>query len=115
VEDVAEAIGRLIEGAGPVAKLFEFGGPQVFTYEEFLRTVAREAGLRPMLVPFPFAAWHMLARVAELLPHPPITRNQVELMEVDTVTSPGRPGLRELGIAPQPIEDTVRALARDGR
>ena len=77
----------------------------VFTYEEFLRTVAREAGLRPVLVPFPFAAWHLLARVAEFLPRPPVTRNQVELMEVDTVASARMPGLRELGIAPQPVED----------
>jgi NADH dehydrogenase len=114
VEDVAEAIARLVAGAEPAARLFEFGGPRVFTYEEFLRTMAREAGLRPVLAPFPFAGWHILARVAEMLPHPPVTRNQVELMEVDTVTSPGRPGLRELGIAPQPVEDTVRALARGG-
>ena len=30
----------------------------------------------------PFAAWHALARLAELLPSPPLTRNQVELMEI---------------------------------
>ena len=40
-----------------------------------------------------------------------MTRNQVELMEVDTVTSPSMPGLRELGITPQPVKDTVRDLA----
>ena len=84
--------------------LYEFGGPEVFTYEDFLRTVAREAGLRPLLVPFPFGAWHLLARIAENLPRPPVTRNQVELMEVDTVTSPSMPGLRELGITPQSVE-----------
>ena len=50
------------------------------------------------------AAWHLLARVAEILPRPPVTRNQVELMEVDTVTPPSMPGLRELGITPQPVE-----------
>ena len=112
VEDVAEAVTRLLDTATPTAPLYEFGGPRVFTYEEFLRTVAREAGLRPILVPFPFGGWHMLARAAEVLPHPPVTRNQVELMEVDTVTSPERPGLAELGITPKPVEDAVGALAR---
>jgi hypothetical protein len=51
--------------------------------------------------------------VAEVLPRPPVTRNQVELMEVDTVTSPSMPGLAELGITPRPVRDTVRELARD--
>jgi hypothetical protein len=37
----------------------------------------------------------------------PLTRNQVELMEVDTVASAGMPGFDVLGIAPQPIEHTL--------
>ncbi len=31
------------------------------------------------------AAWHVLAWFAEMLPSPPVTRNQVELMQVDNV------------------------------
>lgn len=113
VDDVADAIARILTRPEPEPTLYEFGGPDVFTYEDFLRSVARDAGLRPLLVPFPFAAWHVLARVAEILPRPPVTRNQVELMEVDTVTSPSMPGLRELGITPRPVQDTVRDLVRD--
>jgi uncharacterized protein YbjT (DUF2867 family) len=114
VDDVADGIARILTRPEREPTLYEFGGPDVFTYEDFLRTVAREASLRPTLVPFPFAAWHVLARVAEILPRPPVTRNQVELMEVDTVTSPSMPGLRELGITPRPVKDTVRDLAPAG-
>ena len=115
VDDVAEAIARILARPEREPHLYEFGGPDVFTYEEFLRTVARDAGLRPpFLVPFPFAGWHLLARAAEILPRPPVTRNQVELMEVDTVTSASMPGLRELGITPRPVKDTVRDLAPAG-
>ena len=113
VDDVAEAIARILTRPEQEPMLYEFGGPDIFTYEEFLRMVAREAGLRPVLLPFPFAGWHLLARVAEVLPHPPVTRNQVELMEVDTVTAASMPGLRELGITPRPAADTVRELVRD--
>ena len=113
VDDVADAIARILVRPEREPMLYEFGGPDIFTYEEFLRTVAREASLRPTLVPFPFAAWHVLARVAEILPRPPVTRNQVELMELDTVTSPSMPGLRELGITPRPVQDTVHELVRD--
>ena len=115
VGDVADAIARILIRPEREPTLYEFGGPDVFTYEEFLRTVAREAGLRPLLLPFPFAAWHLLARAAEILPHPPVTHNQVELMEIDTVTSPSMPGLRELGITPRPAKDTARDLAHVAR
>ena len=111
VDDVADAIARILARPEREPDLYEFGGPDVFTYEDFLRTVAREASLRPTLVPFPFGAWHLLARVAEILPRPPVTRNQVELMEIDTITAASMPGLRELGIAPRPVKDTVRDLA----
>jgi len=114
-DDVAEAIARILTRPEREPHLYEFGGPDVFTYEDFLRTVARDAGLRPMFVPFPFAGWHLLARFAEILPRPPVTRNQVELMEIDTVTSASMPGLHELGITPKPVKDTVRDLAFAGR
>jgi NADH dehydrogenase len=115
VEDVADAVARIMLLPQAETKLYEFGGPRVFTYEEFLRTVAREAGLRARLVPLPYGAWHMIAGIAEFLPHPPVTRNQVELMEVDTVTTLGTPGLAELGIVPGSVEDIVPVIQREQR
>ena len=56
------------------------------------------AGLRPVLMRMPFALWNVLAGVAEILPHPPLTRNQVELMQIDTTASDNLPGFRVLGI-----------------
>jgi uncharacterized protein YbjT (DUF2867 family) len=109
-EDVAEAIARALRRAQTQAVTYEFGGPRVYTYGELLSVVARQAGLTPRLLPLPFAAWHALARVVELLPNPPITRNQVELMEVDTVVSPNVPGLHELGISRHSIEDVLRQI-----
>jgi NADH dehydrogenase len=64
------------------------------------------------LVPVPFAIWHGLARVSAFLPSLPITRNQIELMQVDTVASPDMPGFRELGILPQQLDETIRLIAR---
>jgi uncharacterized protein YbjT (DUF2867 family) len=110
VEDVAEAIATALERRQPIT--FECGGPRVYSYEELLRAVAREAGLAPILIPIPFAAWHALAWLAEMLPRPPVTRNQVELMQVDNVTSPQLPGFAELGIAPHPVEEILQELLR---
>jgi uncharacterized protein YbjT (DUF2867 family) len=113
VEDVAEAIARALQWTNRHAATFECAGPRVYTYEELIRTVARAAGLRCTLMPMPFAAWHALAFLAEMLPSAPLTRNQVELMEIDTVASPGTPGFAELGIAPHAIEDVLPEILRD--
>jgi uncharacterized protein YbjT (DUF2867 family) len=110
VEDVAEAAARALERAEAPGTTFECGGPRVYSYAELLRSIAREARLRPVLVPMPFAVWHVLASAAEFLPRSPLTRNQVELMEIDSVASPGAPGLRELGVAPHTLEQITREI-----
>ncbi len=104
VEDVAEAIGRVMQRGETPSMIFELGGPRVYSYEEFLRNVAHQAGLAPVLVPIPFAVWYALAWASEILPNPPLTRNQVELMQVDTVSAPELPGFAELEISPRSVE-----------
>ncbi len=104
VEDVAEAIGRTMQRAETPSTIFEFGGPRVYSYEQFLRAVAHQAGLAPILLPIPFAVWHAFAWASEMFPSPLLTRNQVELMQIDTVSSPERPGFVELGISPHSAE-----------
>jgi NADH dehydrogenase len=94
------------------AQTIECGGPRVYSYEELLRTIARAASVKPILVPVPFAAWHGIARVAEMLPGAPVTRNQVELMQVDTVASPSLPGFADLGISPRPMEAVLQSMLR---
>ncbi len=91
---------------------FECGGPRVYSYEELLRALARDADLKRILIPLPFAAWRALAWTAELLPNPPVTRNQVELMQVDNVCSPGMPGFAELGISPHSVENMLEQTLR---
>jgi NADH dehydrogenase len=113
VDDVAEAIVRALD-APPAGGICELGGPRVLSYAELLRTIAGRLGTHPVLIPLPFAAWRTLGFTAELLPRPPITRNQVELMMVDTVVSPGVPDFASLGIAPRAIEETLGEIVRRG-
>jgi uncharacterized protein YbjT (DUF2867 family) len=113
VEDVAEAIARALQRADMHAITFECGGPRVYSYEELLRAVAHEAGLKPRLIPIPFAAWHVLAWFAEMLPSPPVTRNQVKLMQVDNASSPEMPGFGELGIPPLAVEEILQEILWD--
>ena len=109
VEDVADAIARVTQNAQSLM-CYELGGPRVYTYRSLLEVIARCLGKRPLLVPMPYGVWHALASVAEMLPEPPITRNQVELMQLDNVASPGAPGFGDLRISSTSLEDALPAI-----
>jgi uncharacterized protein YbjT (DUF2867 family) len=112
VEDVGEAVARLLQRTEPGGVTVECGGPRIYSYEELLRTIARGANVRSILMPMPFAIWHALGWAGELVPGAPVTRNQVELMEVDTVVSPGMLGFIDLGIDPRPMEEELERMLR---
>lgn len=109
VADVAEAVARILAQAAPAA-VYEFGGPEVFSYRALLERVAKHVDAKPALLPMPFALWRALASAAEWLARPPLTRNQVELMQQDTIASPSRAGFDSLGLTPQGIEAVLDSL-----
>ena len=47
----------------------------------------------------------MQGRLFELLPNPPLTRDQVRLLKTDKVVSGMEPALSDLGVQPRPLED----------
>jgi uncharacterized protein YbjT (DUF2867 family) len=113
VEDVAEAIARLVGGAAGADQLcYELGGPRTYTYAELLRSVADRIGTRARLLPVPFALWQILAFLSEFAPGAPLTRNQVALMRRDNVASPDLPGLGDLRVAPTALEDVLLTIVR---
>ena len=114
VEDVAEAVARVMQRTETAGLTVECGGPRVYSYKELLRTIARSANVKPILVPVPFAAWQGLAWIAEMLPGAPVTRNQVDLMRIDTVASPDQPGFVALGISPRPMEEVLQNILTTG-
>ena len=111
-DDVAAAIAEVVRQSKKPYPIYELAGPRVYSYEELLRTIARSAGLRPVLMRIPFAFWDTVAGLAEVLPQPPLTRNQVELMQIDTTASENRPGFRALGISPRSLEEELEAMLK---
>ena len=111
-DDVASAITQLLRQSKKPSPIYELAGPRIYSYEELLRTIARAAGLRPVLMRTPFGLWDAFAGLAEILPRPPLTRNQVEVMQIDTTASDSLPGLRELGISPRSLEEELEAMLK---
>lgn len=100
-DDVAEAAARALAADDAPGRIFELGGPEVFTYREILERLAARAGRRRLFLPVPFVLWRLLAGAASVLPQPPLSSAQVALMARDNVAGAGLPGLADLGITPR--------------
>ena len=107
VEDVAEAVARILADPGTAGRTYELAGPTVYTLRELFNIALRIMGRRRLIVAVPFAVAQVQARLFEMLPNPPLTTGQVDLLRADNVASATLPGLRELNILPKAIEVIV--------
>jgi uncharacterized protein YbjT (DUF2867 family) len=104
VGDVAEAVAKALAAPATVGRLYELGGPRVYTYKELMQLVLAQTGRKRLLMPVPYVAWKALAASTAPLPSRPISRNQLELMQQDNVVRADALTLADLGIAPTPVE-----------
>ncbi len=104
VGDVADAIVAGLQRPDAAGQTYELGGPQVYSFAELMRYMLGVLGRRRLLVPLSFGVAKLQARLLELLPVPPLTRDQVELLKTDNVVTDGAKGLAALDIAPTPME-----------
>lgn len=104
VGDAAEAARHALEQPDAPGRLFELGGPQIFTLREVLELVLRITERRRLLVPAPFWAARMMGQMLGLLPNPPLTVEQVHLLERDNIVAPDAADIRSLGIEPVAAE-----------
>ena len=107
VEDVAEAVTRILADPETVGRTYELAGPEVYTLRDLVRFTLRVIGKQRLLMPVPFAVAEIQARLFEFLPSPPLTTGQVDLLKADSVASGALPGLRELDILPKAVEEVV--------
>ena len=99
VGDVGAAAVAVLARPETAKKVFELGGPRVYTYREIAALVLREIDRDKPIVSVPAFLMKIAGFFAEFLPVPPITADQVELLTQDNVARPGAPGLADLGIA----------------
>jgi len=104
VGDVAEAVAKALATPATMGRLYELGGPRVYTYKELVQLVLARIECKRLLMPIPYFAWNVVAALMEPLPSRPISRNQVQLMQLDNVVRADAWTLADLGIAPTPVE-----------
>ncbi|MGN6460529.1 MAG: complex I NDUFA9 subunit family protein, partial [Pseudolabrys sp.] len=109
IADIAE--GKLMHDTPRAGVVFEFGGPDVASFAQLMRYTLDTIGRNRMLVPLPFGLAKVNASVLQLLPKPPLTPDQVELLRTDNIVSDTatRDGytLQGLGITPTAMNAVV--------
>jgi len=89
VEDVCDAFVQSVEEERHAGKTCELGGPERLTYEQIVRTVAREMGLRRSFVHLP--VWMIMpvaAVMSRLSARFPLTPDQIRMLQEDNVAEP---------------------------
>ena len=98
--DVADAVVAALTNPDTAGRTYELGGPQIYTFRQLLELLLAVIERKRLLVPVPFWAAMAKAYFLELLPIPPLTRDQVRLLHHDNVVTEGVAGFADLGIAP---------------
>jgi len=107
VGDVADAVMAALADPATMGKTYELGGPRVWTFRELLAFIVKETGRKRPLVNIPLGLARIQAKLAELLPNPPLTQDQLILLQRDNVVSHDAMTLTDLGIKPAAVEALV--------
>jgi uncharacterized protein YbjT (DUF2867 family) len=87
VGDVAKAVVAALSGSVEAGAPYELGGPEILTMRDVMNRVLDYTLRRRPLVPVPFWAAKLTAAFLQLLPNPPLTIDQVRLLQSDNVVS----------------------------
>ena len=110
VGDVAAAIVAALREPSAAGKIFEIGGPDIYTYRQLIELTLAQIHKTRLLVDLPWGLAKLIGRLGDLqakvLPFAPLlTADQVELLQHDNIASKSLPGLKALGVsAPVAVE-----------
>jgi NADH dehydrogenase len=107
VMDVARAVLVALEAPEAIGETYELGGPATYSFKEVLGYICKTIGRKPALLTLPFGLMRFAATFTEFLPNPPLTRDQITMLEMDNVVSPGAKTFADLGIMPTAVEAVV--------
>lgn len=113
VGDVADAVFAAATRADAMGRTYELGGPRAMSMRDVLRFVCEHAHRSRFMVDLPQGFVALQARLGEMLPTPPLTRDQLILLGRDNLVGEGALGLADLGIEAKAAEAIAPAyLAR---
>jgi NADH dehydrogenase len=88
IDDVVACIAKAVSSDCCLNEIYEIGGPEQLTYEEVTVAIAEALGVKRPTVHMPLFFMKTMARVLEaVLPKPPVTTDQLIMLQEDNVCS----------------------------
>ncbi|MDE8348411.1 MAG: complex I NDUFA9 subunit family protein [Acidocella sp.] len=113
VGDVADAVLAGVNQPNAAGCTFELGGPEVKSFRELIEYMLQIIGKSRKIIDLPLGLARFQAAFLERLPGKLLTRDQIKLLQVDNVVTPGGLDLASLNIVATPMAMIVpRYLAR---
>ncbi len=108
VDDVARFFAKSLSTPESEGRVFDLGGPDAVTWNEFYERMRRIAGKRRLVMNVPTGLVRAGASVAERLPRAPITRDDLKALEYSEQTCDITPAVETFGIRPIALDEQIR-------
>ena len=112
VEDVAQAFLTALRESSTIGKTYVLGGPEVLSWAEMLRRIARTVGRKKWILPMPIGIMKLAAALLDWLPFFPVTRDQLTMLAEGNTADPA--ALAQLiGRQPKAFNEAYLAYLRN--
>jgi len=89
-------------------KIFDLSGPTIQSFDEIFDIILEAKNRKRLYLPIPLFFARILAFFMEILPKPPLTRDQVRLLEYDNVSAKGFENLKKIVKNPSSLKTIVK-------
>jgi uncharacterized protein YbjT (DUF2867 family) len=108
VDDVGAYFGEGVVRPEAANRMFELGGPDTVTWNEFWSRLKRAQGSRRPSIHLPFRLMRVQATVLELLPKPPVTRDQLKMLAAGDNVVSNSDAVDTFGLPLVPLDEQLR-------
>jgi NADH dehydrogenase len=112
VDDVAEYYAHALDHPAAAGRVFEIGGPEAVTWNEFWERLKRVLGARRPSVHVPIGLLRAQAGLTERLPGAPVTRDQLTMLELGDNVVADRSGVDTFQLPLVPLDEQLRRGAK---
>ncbi len=100
INDFSKVVLSSINSNKANGMIFEIGGPKIFNFKELMKLTLKAIQRKRLLISIPFPFFYLPAKLAEFVPNPPITIDQLRLLKYDNICSKKSIGFDFFNIKP---------------
>jgi len=108
IDDMVEVLARAVDEPDAANRTFDLAGPDALDWNEFWARLKQALGVRRPSVHVPMGLMRLQAPLLELLPKPPVTRNELMMLEGGDNTGDVAPAVETFGVELTPLDEQLR-------